>query len=131
MGEIGCPGMRRRGLALGDCGCGQAVQEAFNPDSHPNVRDGIATRDEIGRQVRPPAIQGYYSQAAGLSRTSLCQFMEIFDSSMASGVTLADFEAAFAEISAVRDNAPSEPCVGVATVSSLHPLSLPCGPTMA
>merc|ERR1711998_300306 len=61
----------------------EVVQSSFNPDSHPQVVDGIATRDEIGRQ-----------------------FMEIFDSSMASGVTLPDFEAAFSEISAVyeKDN---------------------------
>merc|ERR1711998_101901 len=61
----------------------QVVQSSFNPDSHPQVIDGVATRDEIGRQ-----------------------FMEIFDSSMQNGVTLADFEAAFSEISAVyeKDN---------------------------
>merc|ERR1711988_617524 len=61
----------------------EVAQSSFNPDSHPQVVDGIATRDEIGRQ-----------------------FMEIFDSSMANGVTLPDFEAAFSEISAVyeKDN---------------------------
>lgn len=61
----------------------EAVHSAFNADAHPHVQDGIATRDEIGRQ-----------------------FMEIFDSSMESGVSLQDFESAFGEISAVyeKDN---------------------------
>lgn len=57
-----------------------AVLGAFNPDAHPQVRDGSATRDEIGRQ-----------------------FTEIFDSSVSQGVTRADFEAAFSEISAVYE----------------------------
>jgi len=61
----------------------EAVQSSFNPDAHPHVQDGTATRDEIGRQ-----------------------FMEIFDPSMQSGVSLQDFESAFGEISAVyeKDN---------------------------
>merc|ERR1711939_240819 len=59
------------------------LQDAFNPDAHPHVCDGVATRDEIGRQ-----------------------FMEIFDESMAGGVSASDFDAAMAEISAVyeKDN---------------------------
>jgi len=56
----------------------QQVMNAFNPDGHPQVLDGIATRDEVGKQ-----------------------FMEIFDPSMSNGVQLADFESAFSEISAV------------------------------
>jgi hypothetical protein len=61
----------------------EAVQAQFNPDAHPHVQEGLSTRDEIGRQ-----------------------FMEIFDTSMTSGVTLQDFESAFGEISAVyeKDN---------------------------
>lgn len=61
----------------------ESVQNSFNPDSHPHVRNGIATRDEIGRQ-----------------------FVEIFDPSMSNGVSISDFEAAFSEISAVyeKDN---------------------------
>merc|ERR1711939_205701 len=56
------------------------LQDAFNPDAHPHVCDGVATRDEIGRQ-----------------------FMEIFDESMAGGVSASDFDAAMAEISAVYE----------------------------
>merc|ERR1711871_4426 len=54
------------------------IHTAFNPDAHPSVLDGVATRDEMGKQ-----------------------FMEIFDDSLAGGGTLSDFEAAFSEISAV------------------------------
>jgi len=55
----------------------------FNSDVHPKVREGSATRDEVSRQ-----------------------FQEIFDSSMADGVTRNQFEAAMTEVSAVyeKDN---------------------------
>lgn len=57
-----------------------AVHSAFDASRHPHVVEGVATQDEIGRQ-----------------------FMEIFDNSMAGGVTAGDFEAALGEISAVYE----------------------------
>ena len=92
----------------------QRIHTAFNPDAHPSVLDGVATRDEMGKQATadpcgPLTLPSYISTAD----PSGCflpthqwlldpQFMEIFDDSLAGGVTLSDFEAAFSEISAVR-----------------------------